>query len=214
MSTPASKLTASQVKLIEAEGDVLKQLQLLESNTCYQAIGVFALHGELETVGKLRQEHVKELGSRGHIKEFSANKEGKVVAVDRLLAGCVPKDASTAALWAWVEAFVTRWAQVEGGQAFINLAFTRVLLDRQKNGGSLEPHKLLVEEVHSNNVAALGTDELKAVNKYREGLLRVLEKKKEKDQADDGDVKELTADRPALPEVGSLVQTRSSDKEE
>ena len=88
------------------------------------------------------------------------------------------------------------------------------MLDRLKNGGSLEPHKLLVEEVHSNNVAALGTDELKAVNKYREGLLRVLEKKKEKDQADDGDVKELTADRPALPEVGSLVQTRSSDKEE
>ena len=26
------------------------------------------------------------------------NKEGKVVAIDRLLAGCVPKDVSTAAL--------------------------------------------------------------------------------------------------------------------
>ena len=88
MSTqsPTSKLTASQVKLIEAEGDVLKQLQLLESNTCYQAIGVFALHGEWRTVGKLRQEHARQIGSRGHIKEFSANKEGKVVAVDRLLA--------------------------------------------------------------------------------------------------------------------------------
>ena len=102
MSTPTSKLTASQVKLMEAEGDPLKQLQLLESNTCYQAIGVFALHGEWRTVGKLRQEHIKQIGSRGHIKEFSANKEGKIVAVDRLLADCVPKDASTASLWAWV----------------------------------------------------------------------------------------------------------------
>ena len=62
MSTPTSKLTASQVKLIEAEGDPLKQLQLLESNTCYQAIGVFALHGEWKTVGKLRQEHIKQIG--------------------------------------------------------------------------------------------------------------------------------------------------------
>ena len=66
-----------------------------------------------------------------------------------------------------MEAFVTRWAQVEGAQAFINLAFTRVLLDRLKSGGSLEPHKLLVEEVHSSNVAALGADELKAAAEYR-----------------------------------------------
>ena len=158
----------SQVKLREAESDPLKQLQLLESNTCYQAIGVFGLHGELETVGKLRPEHVRQIGSRGHIKEFSTNKEGKVVAVDRLLKDCVPKDASTAALWAWVEAFVPRWAQVEGGQAYINLAFTRVLLDRLNNGGSLEPHKLLVEEVHSSNVVVLGTDELKAASTYQE----------------------------------------------
>ena len=106
MSTSVSKLTMSQVKLREAENDLLKQLELLESNTCYQAIGVFGLHGELATVGKLRMEHIRQIGSRGHIKEFSANKDGKVVAIDRLLAGCVPKDVSTSALWVWVEAVI------------------------------------------------------------------------------------------------------------
>ena len=112
MSTSVSKLTMSQVKLREAENDPLKQLELLESNTCYQAIGVFGLHGELETVGVLRMEHIRQIGSRGHIKEFSANKEGKVAAIGRLLAGCIPKDTSTSAIWEWVEAFVPLWAQV------------------------------------------------------------------------------------------------------
>ena len=54
-----------------------------------------------------------------------------------------------------------RWTGV-----YINLTFTCVLLDQQKNGGSLEPHKLLVEEVHSSNVAVLGADKLKAAAEY------------------------------------------------
>ena len=57
---------------------------------------------------------------RGHIKDFTANKEGKVIAIDKLLAGCIPKDTSTASLWAWAEEFVPLRAQVEGGQAYIN----------------------------------------------------------------------------------------------
>ena len=96
---------------------------------------------------------------RGHIKDFTANKEGKVIAIDKLLAGCIPKDTSTASLWVWVEEFVLLWAQVEleGGQVYILpvLVYTRVLLDRLKNGGSVEPHKILVEEVCSGNAAAL-----------------------------------------------------------
>jgi hypothetical protein len=97
----------------------------------------------------------------GHIMDFTANKEGKVIAIDKLLAGCIciPKDTSTASLWAWVEEFVLLWAQVEleGGQVYILpvLVYTRVLLDRLKNGGSVEPHKILVEEVCSGNAAAL-----------------------------------------------------------
>jgi hypothetical protein len=51
-------------------------------------------------------QHVQQIGTRGHIKDFTANKEGKVIAIDKLLAGCIPKDTSTASLWAWVEEFV------------------------------------------------------------------------------------------------------------
>ena len=81
-------------------------------------------------------------------------------------------------------------AQVEGGQAYINLVYTRVLLDRLKNGGSVEPHKIPVEEVCSGNTAALGAEELEAAAKFQEGLLSVLEKKK---NTDDGSLSEITA---------------------
>ena len=57
---------------------------------------------------------------RGHIEDFTANKEGKVIAVVKLLAGCVLKDSSTTLLRALVEEFVLLWAQVEGGHAYIN----------------------------------------------------------------------------------------------
>ena len=63
------------------------------------------------------------------------------------------------------------WAQVEGGQAYILPAYTRVLLDRLKNGGSVEPHKILVEEVSSGNVEALGAEELEAAQRFSEDLL-------------------------------------------
>ena len=82
---------------------------------------MFSLYGEAETVGQLRMQHVRHTGARGHVRDFSANKEGKVIAIDKLLAGGVPKDTSTASLWAWVEEFVPLWAQVGGGQAYINL---------------------------------------------------------------------------------------------
>ena len=88
-----------------------------------------------------------------------------MIAIDKLLSGCVPKDASTVSLWAWVEEFVPLWAQVEGGQACILLAYTQVLLDRLKNGGSVEPHKILVEEVSSGHVEALGAEVLEAIEK-------------------------------------------------
>ena len=201
MTSSASEMTESKLKLKDAEGDPLKQLELLESSTCYQAIGVFSLYGELETVGELRMQHVQHIGTRGHIKDFTANKEGKVIAIDKLLAGCVPKDTSTASLWAWVEEFVPLWAQVEGGQAFINLAYTRVLLDRLRNGGSLEPHKILIEEVCSSNAAALGADELEKATEFQDDLMAILEKCKQKGDSkitelDEGDISEITVDRP------------------
>jgi hypothetical protein len=53
MTSSASKMSESKLKLKDAEGDPLKQLELLESSTCYQAIGVFSLYNEIETVGEL-----------------------------------------------------------------------------------------------------------------------------------------------------------------
>ena len=103
-----------KVKLKEAEEDPKKQFEMLESSSLPQAIAVFGMYGAVEIVGELRMQHVRRIGARGHIREFTANKEGKVVAVDRLLAGCVPTATSTAALGAWVEKFVTLWAQVQG----------------------------------------------------------------------------------------------------
>jgi hypothetical protein len=105
---------------------------------------------------------------------------------------------------------------VEGGQAYINLAYTRVLLDRLKNGGSVEPHKILVEEVCSGNAAAMGADELEAAAVLQEGLLRVLEKKKTNKDAgtDDGTLSEIAVDRPVVPKIGAKVQTRAADGEE
>ena len=114
MASSASKMTEStiKVKLMEAEDDPKKQMEMLESSSMQQAIGVFSMYGELETVGKLRMQHVRRTGTRGHVREFTANKDGKVIAVDKLLAGCIPKDTSTAALGVWVEKFVALWAQV------------------------------------------------------------------------------------------------------
>ena len=106
MTSSASKISESKLKLKDAEGDPLNQLELLVSSTCYQAIGVFSLHNELETVGELQMQHVQHISMCGHIKDFTANKEGKVIAIDKLLAGCVPKDTSTASIWVWVEEFV------------------------------------------------------------------------------------------------------------
>ena len=70
-----------------------------------------------------------------------------MIAIDKLLAGCIPKDTSTASLWVWVEEFVPLQAQVEGGQVYINLTYTCVLLDWLKNGGSVELHKIRDREI-------------------------------------------------------------------
>ena len=59
MTSSASKMSESKLKLKDAEGNPLKQLELLESSTCYQAIGVFSLYNELETGGELRMQHVQ-----------------------------------------------------------------------------------------------------------------------------------------------------------
>ena len=104
----------------------------------------------------------------------------------------------------------------QGGQAYayINLMYTHVLLDRLKNGGSVEPHKVLaiVEEVCSGNTAALGAEELEAAAKFQEGLLSVLEKKKK--NTNDGSLSEITADRLVVPELGAHMQTQAADGEE
>ena len=91
MTSSVSKVSESKLKLKDAEGDPLKQLELLESSTCYQAIGVFSLYNELETVGELQMQHVQHISMRGHIKDFTANREGKVIAIDKLLAGAFPR---------------------------------------------------------------------------------------------------------------------------
>ena len=101
--------SAIKVRLMEAEDNPKKQMELLESSSIPQAIGVFGFYGEFRTVAKLRSKQVRRLGKRGHIREFNTNKEGKVIAVDKLLQGCVPKDTTTASLLAWVEKFVVQW---------------------------------------------------------------------------------------------------------
>ena len=67
MASSASKMTESaiKVKLMEAEDDPKKQMEMLESSSIQQAIGVFGFYGELETVGKLRAQHVRRIGKRG-----------------------------------------------------------------------------------------------------------------------------------------------------
>ena len=60
MASSASKMTEStiKVKLKEAEDHPKKQMEMLESSSVQQAIGVFSMYGELETVGKLQMQHV------------------------------------------------------------------------------------------------------------------------------------------------------------
>ena len=53
MTSSASKLPESKLKLRNAEGDSLKQSELLESSTCYHTIGVFSVYNKLEAVGEL-----------------------------------------------------------------------------------------------------------------------------------------------------------------
>ena len=199
--------SAIKVRLMEAEDDPKKQMELLESSSIQQAIGVFGFYGEFRTVAKLRSQHVRRLGKRGHIREFNTNKEGKVIAVDKLLQGCIPKDTSTASLLAWVEKFVVQWAQVEGALAYINLAYTRVLLDRLKDGGSVEPHQLLLEDVCSGNAAALGAEELQQASDFQDELMEVLERARTSSNIrradDDGNLEEITVDRPVIPELGA-----------
>ena len=212
--------SAIKVRLMEAENNPDKQMELLESSSIPQAIGVFGFYGEFRTVAKLRSQQVRRLGKRGHIREFNTNKEGKVIAADKLLQGCIPKDTSTASLLAWVEKFVVQWAQVEGALAYINLAYTRVLLDRLKDGGSVEPHQLLLEDVCSDNAAALGADELRQASDFQDELMEVLERARylaahpDEEEEDDGNLEEITVDRPVIPELGQLVQTRAADGEE
>ena len=95
--SPGSKMSESKVKLKEAENDTKKQMEMLETSSMPQAIAVFSHYDELGTVGTLRMHHIRHIGARGHVRDFSANKEGKVTAIEKLLAGCVPKDTSEGA---------------------------------------------------------------------------------------------------------------------
>ena len=53
MASSASKMSESKVKLKEAEDDPKKQMEMLESSSMPQAIAVFSLYGEAETVGSI-----------------------------------------------------------------------------------------------------------------------------------------------------------------
>ena len=100
MTSSVSKMLESKLKLKDTEGDLLKQLELLESSTCHQAIGVFSLYNKLKTVGELWMQHVQHISMCGHIKDFTANKEGNVIATGKLLVGYIPKDTSVGThLW-------------------------------------------------------------------------------------------------------------------
>ena len=88
------------------------------------------------------------------------------------------------------------------------------LLDQLKNAGSFEPHKILVEEVGSGNVEALGAEELEAAQRFSEDLLRVIDCEKKKLKRDDSALEEITADCPVLPEIGNIVQAQLADNAE
>ena len=55
MASSVSKMSESmaKVKLKEAEDDLKKQMEMLELSSMLQAITVFSLYGEAETVGQL-----------------------------------------------------------------------------------------------------------------------------------------------------------------
>ena len=57
----------------------------------------------------------------------------------------------------------------------------------------------------------------KQAAEFQEDLLKVLEKKKDSSriaELDDGDLSEIAADRPVIPELGATVQTRAADGED
>ena len=84
----------------------------------------------------------------------------------------------------------------------------------------MEPHQLLLEDVCSDNAAALGADELRQASDFQDELMEVFERAQhlaahpDEEEEDDGKLEELTVDRPVIPEMGQLVQTRAADGEE
>ena len=101
---------------------------------------------------------------------------------------------------------------VEGGQTYISLAYTRVLLDRLKNGGSVKPHKILVEEVWLGQRSSTKSRRTRSSWEVPGGTAENLGE--EEKNTDDGSLSEITADRPVLPELGVQVQTRAAEGEE
>ena len=65
MASSSIKMSESavKVKLMEAEDDLKKQMEMLESSSIQQAIGAFGFYGELETVGKLRAQHARRIST-------------------------------------------------------------------------------------------------------------------------------------------------------
>ena len=84
----------------------------------------------------------------------------------------------------------------------------------------MEPHQLLLEDVCSGNAAALGAEELQQASDFQDELMEVLERARylaahpDEEEEDDGNLEEITVDRPVIPELGQLVQTRAADGEE
>ena len=81
----------------------------------------------------------------------------------------------------------------------------------------MEPHQLLLEDVCSGNAAALGAEELQQASDFQDELMEVLERAKDlsnEDEHDDGNLEEIAVDRPVIPELGAMVQTRAADGED
>ena len=68
----------------------------------------------------------------------------------------------------------------------------------------------------SSNAAALGADELEKASEFQDELMAILEKCKQKEDSkntelDEGDISEITVDRPVIPTPGGFVQTRAAE---
>ena len=68
MTASVSESSETKFELKDAEGDPLKQFELLETLNHQTAIGVCSLYHELGIVGELQHQHAQHIGLQGHIR--------------------------------------------------------------------------------------------------------------------------------------------------